>query len=110
VLRASGAVAAVGVLLLCLVDSPVTAVVGAACWGLGLAVGFPSGMSAAGEVPGRGPRAISVVSTIGYTGFLLGAPLIGQLTRFVSLDRALLVVAGASLLVVVLAPFARERT
>jgi MFS family permease len=110
VLRASGAVAAFGVLLLCLVDSPVTAVVGAACWGLGLAVVFPSGMSAAGEVPGRGPRAISVVSTIGYTGFLLGAPLIGQLTRFVSLDRALLVVAGASLLVVVLAPFARERT
>jgi MFS family permease len=110
VLRASGAVAAFGVLLLCLVDSPVTAVVGAACWGLGLAVVFPSGMSAAGEVPGRGPRAISVVSTIGYTGFLLGAPLIGQLTRFVSLDRALLVVAVASLLVVVLAPFARERT
>lgn len=110
VLRASGAVAAFGVLLLCLVDSPVTAVVGAACWGLGLAVVFPSGMSAAGEVPGRGPRAISVVSTIGYTGFLLGAPLIGQLTRFVSLDRALLVVAVASLLVVVLAPAARERT
>jgi hypothetical protein len=50
------------------------------------------------------------VSTIGYTGFLLGAPLIGQLTRFVSLDRALLVVAGTSLLVVVLAPFARERS
>jgi MFS family permease len=109
VLRGSGAVAAFGVLLLCLVDSPVTAVLGAACWGLGLAVVFPSGMSAAGEVPGRGPRAISVVSTIGYTGFLLGAPLIGQLTRVVSLDRALLVVAGASLLVVVLAPFARER-
>jgi MFS family permease len=106
VLRLSGAVAAAGVLLLCLVDSPVTAVVGAACWGLGLAVVFPSGMSAAGEVPGRGARAISVVSTIGYTGFLLGAPLIGQLTRLAPLDRALLVVAAAAALVVVTAPAA----
>jgi MFS family permease len=109
VLRTSGLVAAAGVLLLCLIDSPVTAVVGAACWGLGLAVVFPSGMSAAGEVPGRGARAISVVSTIGYTGFLLGAPLIGQLTRLVALDRALLVVAGAGVLITILAPFARER-
>jgi MFS family permease len=109
VLRASGLIATAGVLLLCLVDSPVTAAVGAAAWGLGLAVVFPSGMSAAGEVPGRGARAISVVSTIGYTGFLLGAPLIGQLTRLVPLDRALLVVAGTSLLVVFLAPTARDR-
>jgi MFS family permease len=109
VLRASGLTAAAGVLLLCLVDSPVTAAVGAACWGLGLAVVFPSGISAAGEVPGRGARSISVVATIGYTGFLLGAPLIGQLTRVFPLDRALLVVAVAALLVVVLAPAARER-
>src|SRR3954454_9451448 len=109
VIRASGTTAAVGVLLLCLIDSPVTALVGAACWGLGLAVVFPSGISAAGEVPDRGARAISVVSTIGYTGFLLGAPLIGQLTRVVPLDRALLVVAAASALVVVVAPVARER-
>lgn len=107
VLRLSGATAAVGILLLCLVDSPVTAALGAACWGLGLAVVFPTGISAAGEIPGRGARAISVVSTIGYTGFLLGAPLIGQLTRFVPLDRALLVVAAAALLVVVVAPAAR---
>jgi MFS family permease len=108
VLRASGVTAAAGVLLLCLVDSPVTAALGAGCWGLGLAVVFPSGMSAAGEVPGRGPRAIAVVSTIGYTGFLLGAPLIGQLTRVVPLDRALLVVAAAGLVVVAVAGVARE--
>ncbi len=96
-------------LLLCLVDSPVAAAVGAACWGLGLAVVFPSGMSAAGEIPGRGARAISVVSTIGYTGFLLGAPMIGQLTRVLPLDRALLVVAAAGVVIVLAAPAARER-
>lgn len=109
VLRASGLAAATGVLLLCLIDSPVTAVAGAALWGLGLAVVFPSGISAAGELPGRGARAIAVVSTIGYTGFLLGAPLIGQLTRLVPLDRALLVVAAAGGLIALLAPAARER-
>jgi MFS family permease len=109
-LRASGSLACAGVLLLCLVDTPVTALVGAAAWGLGLAVVFPSGISAAGEVEGRGARAIASVSTIGYGGFLFGAPLIGQLTRVVPLDRALLVVAGMALLIVVLAPFARERT
>ncbi|AZI57032.1 MFS transporter [Nakamurella antarctica] len=108
ILRVSGGVASFGILLLCLVNSPVTALIGAGCWGLGLAVVFPSGVSAAGEIPGRGPRAIALVSTIGYTGFLLGAPLIGQLTRVWPLDRALLVVAVAVLLVVFLAPAARE--
>lgn len=109
VLRYSGLTACGGVVLLCLVDSPVTALVGAAAWGLGLAVVFPSGMSAAGEIEGRGARAIAAVSTIGYGGFLFGAPLIGQLTRAVSLDRALLVVAAMAVLIVVLAPAARER-
>jgi MFS family permease len=109
VLRTSGATACGGVLLLCLVDTPATALVGALAWGLGLAVVFPSGMSAAGEIEGRGARAIASVSTIGYGGFLFGAPLIGQLTRAVPLDRALLVVAAMALLIVVLAPVARPR-
>ena len=108
-LRLSGSLACAGVLVLCLIDTPATALVGAAAWGLGLAVVFPSGMSAAGEIEGRGARAIASVSTIGYGGFLFGAPLIGQLTRAVPLDRALLVVAAMALLIVVLAPVARER-
>jgi fucose permease len=109
VLRVSGLVAAAGVVTLCVPDSPATALLGAAAWGLGLAVVFPSGMSAAGEIPGRGARAIGVVSTIGYGGFLLGAPLIGQLTRFVPLEQALLVVAVAGLVIAALAFVARER-
>ncbi len=108
VLQASGAIAAVGVLLLCLINSPVTALVGAGLWGLGLAVVFPSGVSAAGELGTRGNRSISFVATVGYGGFLLGAPLIGQLTHFISLDRALLAVAVAAVLIVVVAPVTRE--
>jgi len=108
-LRMSGTTACCGVLILCLIDTKPTALAGALLWGLGLAVVFPSGMSAAGEIEGRGARAIASVSTIGYTGFLLGAPAIGQLTHVVALDRALLVVAGMAVLIAVLAPAARER-
>jgi len=70
---------------------------------------FPAAMSAAGEVPGRGARAIAVVATIGYGGFLLGAPLIGLLAYTMPLDRALLAVAMLVLLIAALAPAARER-
>jgi MFS family permease len=72
-------------------------------------VAFPAAMSAAGEVPGRGAHAIGVVSTIGYTGFLAGAPTIGLLAEHVGLDHALLVVAAVCSLVFLLAPTARER-
>ncbi|MGA7392291.1 MAG: MFS transporter, partial [Terrimicrobiaceae bacterium] len=109
VLYAAGAIASAGVAMLCLVPSTVVALIGAAAWGLGLSVVFPSAMSAAGEVPGRGGRAIAVVSTIGYGGFLLGAPLIGFLAHRMPLDRALLAVAVLVLLVAILAPVARER-
>jgi MFS family permease len=97
------------VAILCLVPSTAIALIAAAAWGLGLSVVFPSAMSAAGEVPGRGGRAIGVVSTIGYGGFLLGAPLIGFLAHRMPLDRALLSVAVLVLLVAILAPVARER-
>ena len=109
VLRVAGLMASAGVAALCLIPSTVVALLGALAWGLGLSVVFPSAMSAAGEVPGRGSRAIAVVSTIGYGGFLLGAPLIGFLAHSMPLDRALLAVAVLVLLVAILASVARER-
>jgi MFS family permease len=109
VLRAAGVLACTGVAALCLVNSTLIALLGALAWGLGLSVVFPSAMSAAGEVPGRGARAIAVVATIGYGGFLLGAPLIGLLAHTMPLDRALLAVAVLLLPIAVLAPAARER-
>ena len=106
VLRVSGLCACVGVLLVCLVPLLGAAVLGGLLWGLGLATVFPATMSAAGEVPGRGQRAIGVVSTIGYGGFLLGAPSIGLLTSRFGLDRALLLIAGFAALIVLLARYA----
>jgi MFS family permease len=108
-LRTAGLIAAGGIVLLCLMPGAGIALVAALAWGLGLAIVFPSAMSAAGEVPGRGGRAIATVSTIGYGGFLLGAPMIGLLSHVMPLLRALLAVAAFAILIVVLAPAARER-
>ena len=110
VLRLAGTLACAGVTALCLVNSTLIALIGAFAWGLGLSVVFPAAMSAAGEVPGRSSRAIAKVATIGYGGFLVGAPLIGLLAHLMPLDKALLAVAAVVLLVAILASAARERS
>jgi MFS family permease len=110
VLRWAGTLACAGITALCLVNSTLVALLGAFAWGLGLSVVFPAVISAAGEVPGRGAAAIAQVATIGYGGFLIGAPLIGLLARRMPLDRALLAVAGIVLLITILASAAKERS
>src|SRR5690606_16061986 len=70
VVRAGGVLAAGGILVVTLVPSLPLALVGGLMWGLGVSTIFPAAMSAAGEVPGRGNRAITVVSTIAYGAFL----------------------------------------
>jgi MFS family permease len=110
VLRLAGTLACVGVTALCLINSTLIALIGAFAWGLGLSVVFPAAMSAAGEVPGRSSRAIAKVATIGYGGFLVGAPLIGLLAHVMPLDKALLAVAGVVLLIAFFASAARERS
>jgi MFS family permease len=110
VLRWAGTLACTGVTVLCLVNSTLIALLGAFAWGLGLSVVFPAVISAAGEVPGRGTAAIAQVATIGYGGFLFGAPLIGFLAHRMPLDRALLAVAVIVLLIAILAPAAKERS
>lgn len=101
VLRATGALSLAGLLLVVLSGSLPVALVGAALWGLGAALGFPVGMSAASDDPVGAAVRVSVVSSIGYTAFLAGPPLIGFLADEVGVLDALLVV-GAALLVGVL--------
>jgi MFS family permease len=93
VLWGSMAVAAVGVLLT--VFGPVAALVavGIVAWGLGASLGFPVGMSAAADDPVRAAARVSVVSTIGYTAFLVGPPVLGLLGSRFGVLNALLVVA-----------------
>jgi cyanate permease len=49
-------------------------------------------MSAASDEPERAAARVSVVSSIGYTAFLAGPPLIGFLAEATGILRALLVV------------------
>jgi len=100
VLRLTAVLALAGLLLVVLAGDLRLAVLGAALWGLGAALGFPVGMSAASDDPRGAAVRVSVVSSIGYTAFLAGPPLIGFLADGVGVLRALLVVAGALVLAV----------
>jgi len=93
VLRATTALGAVGALLVVFGTWLPLAVVGAVLWGAGAALGFPVGISAAADDPRRAAVRVSVVTTIGYTAFLAGPPLLGFLGEHVGALDALLVVA-----------------
>lgn len=80
---------------------------GAAIWGVGASLGFPVGMSAAADDPARAHARLSVVSTIGYTAFLAGPPLLGFLGDHFGILRALTVVGAVSLLALLVVPSAR---
>jgi fucose permease len=91
---ASAAAATTGVLLVVESGVAALAVVGIVLWGLGAALGFPVGMSAAGDDPARAARRVSVVSTIGYGAFLSGPPLLGFVGDHVGTLRSLLVIVA----------------
>ena len=97
VLRATAALAVVGLLLVVLAPSLPVVVLGALLWGAGAALGFPVGMSAAADDPQGAAVRVSVVSSIGYTAFLAGPPLVGLLAEPERLGilQALLVVLVA---------------
>ncbi len=94
-LRVTAALALVGLLLVLLGGSVPVAMAGALLWGMGAALGFPVGMSAAADDETRAAVRVSVVSSIGYTAFLAGPPLIGLLAEHVGILSALFVVVGA---------------
>ncbi|MBB1513862.1 MFS transporter [Tessaracoccus sp. MC1627] len=93
--------------LLVVFGTPWLAFVGAAIWGVGASLGFPVGMSAAADEPARAHARLSVVSTIGYTAFLAGPPLLGFLGDHYGILRALIVVGAVSLLALLVVPSAK---
>jgi MFS family permease len=110
VLWGTMAVAAVGVVLVVLGQSPVLVATGILLWGLGASLGFPVGMSAASDDPVRAPARVSVVATIGYTAFLGGPPLVGFLGAHVGVLKALLVVSVVLVPAAFAVPAARKPT
>jgi MFS family permease len=101
--------AGAGVLLIVFGDSPWLVVPGIVLWGLGASLGFPVGMSAAADDPLRAAARVSVVSTIGYTAFLAGPPLLGFVGDHVGTLKALLVVAVLLVPAALVVPAAREQ-
>ncbi len=94
VLLASATAAFTGLLLVITSGPPALAAVGIVIWGLGAALGFPVGMSAAADDPKRAARRVSVVSTIGYGAFLTGPPLLGFVGNHVGTLHSLYVVVA----------------
>ncbi|MHA7218197.1 MFS transporter [Arthrobacter sp. MDT1-48-3] len=109
VLQASLGSSLVGLVLFVVAPNVPLAAVGAVLWGAGAALGFPMGMSAAADEPERAAARVAVVSTIGYTAFLAGPPLLGFLGDVVGIRTALLAVGIAVLASFIVAPTARER-
>lgn len=107
VLRVLFVSAVVGCVLV-VFGGPVLAFVGAAVWGVGASLGFPVGMSAAADDPKRAAARMSVVSTIGYTAFLAGPPLLGFLGDHVGVLHSLLVVGAMAIVALLAIPAVRE--
>jgi MFS family permease len=103
VVRACGVVGLVGVLAVVVSPSPVVTAAAAVVWGLGIALGFPLAVSAAGDHPTDGDRRVSVVATAGYIAFLVGPPALGFLGEHLGLRVAMLVPAALLAVTVVVA-------
>jgi predicted MFS family arabinose efflux permease len=93
VLRTSALMSLAGVLIVVEGPSLGTAMVGVLLWGLGAALGFPTGMSAAADDPAYAAGRVSTVATIGYAAFLAGPSIIGAVGNHVGVLRALTITA-----------------
>jgi MFS family permease len=80
----------VGLLLVILSHNVYLGWLGSALWGMGVALGFPLFLSAAGEGK-NGAKQVSMVATFGYTAFLVGPPALGLLAQNVGILNMLFV-------------------
>ncbi len=104
VVRAGSLVAAAGLLAGLVVDTLVTVFIGYALLGLGLSVLMPLFYSAAGTHPGiPGVRGVASIATMGFTGLLVGPPILGTIAESTSLRAALGVVVVLGVIMALLA-------
>ena len=110
VLRMSAGLALVGLVLFALPPSLALTALGAVLWGLGAAVGFPVGISAAADDPLHAASRVPVVATIGYSAFLMGPPVLGFLADVIGYRYAMLAIALPAVLSLLVAGVARPAT
>lgn len=108
VLVAGSLMAGLGLITIAAVPSAWLAYVGFAMAGGGLAFAFPVALDLAGAVGRRGDgtggeREIGFVTTIAYSGFLIGPPMIGGVAQLTNLEFA---IGFAGVIALLIAPVA----
>lgn len=104
-LAAGAGTAAVGLLCAAVFAPAAFAYVGFALAGAGLAAAFPLALSLAGAAGkradgGGGERELAFVSTVAYSGFLAGPPMIGGIAQATSYSVSFVVVGAIAALIV----------
>ncbi|MEV0066735.1 MFS transporter [Amycolatopsis sp. NPDC050768] len=104
-LAAGAGVAAIGLVCTAVFTPAAFAYVGFALAGAGLAAAFPLALSLAGSAGkradgGGGERELAFVSTIAYSGFLAGPPMIGGIAQATSYSVSFVVVGLIAALIV----------
>jgi MFS family permease len=100
VIRAGGLTCAASIAILVLADNVVLSFATLALCGFGVANMVPAVFASAGRIGGRAAgRAISIVTTMGYSGLLLGPALLGFLAQATSLVVSFVVILLAFLVI-----------
>ncbi len=106
VLTIAGLLASAAMALVVAAGAPGLAAAGLLVVGFGLAPIVPTALSIAGRsAPGRSATAVSVVTTVGYSAFVLGPPLVGLLASATSLRAALIPVVASTASIALLARY-----
>lgn len=109
VAAAGGGIAALGLGLALVIGDPLAAIFGFTAVGIGIATTFPITISVAAARGDMAPgHAIAAISTLGYTGFLVGPPTIGALADLTRLPLALGLLPLLALVIVLLTPCLRR--
>ncbi len=106
--RAGGAAAAVGALLVAVARTPWPAIAGFGLIGIGVAVAVPLAFAAAGNAGPNPEQQIAGVATIAYGAGMAAPAAIGAIAAVSSLPIAFMVTAGAACLLVAGAPALRR--
>lgn len=103
IIQWGGILAFAGLLSMLLLPHPVVVILGCFVVGIGLSTIVPVTYSIAGNSPGLASGVgIAMVTTVGYTGFLIGPPIIGFIAESQSLQVSLFAVVALFFLMTVL--------
>lgn len=108
VLRGGAILCGLGVVLVILLPATWGIVLGALMWGVGCALGFPVGISAAADNRETAVRDVAAVSAIAYTAMLVGPMAFGFLGEHIGLLTAFWALVAIALLSAFVAGAARE--